>query len=68
MKQMSLSCAIEGMKSQSPSQVKPHLMKVNELQLLYYYSCFLFLSASVSFNQVNFILDVMTEHIAFSKI
>ena len=29
-------------------------MKVNELQLLYYYSCFLFLSASVSFNQLNF--------------
>ena len=26
-------------------------MKVNELQLLYYYSSFLFLSASVSFNQ-----------------
>ena len=38
-------------------------MKVNELQLLDYYSCFLFLSASVSFNQINFILDVKTEHL-----
>ena len=40
-------------------------MKVNELQLLYYYNCFLFLSASLSFNQLNLSLDVMTDHIAF---